>query len=208
MNNKTLASGQRSIEKKGGKLIPALCNLLGTLIILTVVAFCLPLTVPRLMGYEIYNVVSGSMEPAIPVGSVIYVAQKEPEEIREGDVIAFMSEGTVVTHRVVANRLTEGDFVTKGDANAAEDMHTVSYGRLIGYVAYHFPVLGDLMFLYTSTVGKVYMICFAACGAMLNMLAGRLRQRRAGEQTAEEETAKKKTAGKQTDGKQSAGKSE
>lgn len=194
MKNKTLTSGRRSIGKKGGKVVPALCNLLGTLIILTVVAFCLPLTVPRLMGYEIYNVISGSMEPEIPVGSVIYVAQKQPGEIEAGDVIAFMSEGSVVTHRVVANRLTEGDFVTKGDANAAEDMHTVPYGHLIGRVEYHFPVLGDLMFLYTSLIGKIYMIGFAACGAMLNMLAGRLRQRNGSRE--KEEKPEENQAGK------------
>ncbi len=62
---------------RGGKLIPALCNLLGTLILVLVIASCLPLTVPRLFGYEIYEVVSGSMEPEIPVGSVIYVADRK-----------------------------------------------------------------------------------------------------------------------------------
>ena len=50
---------------KGGKLFPALCSVFGTLILLSVIAVFLPLTVPRLMGYEIYEVVSGSMEPEI-----------------------------------------------------------------------------------------------------------------------------------------------
>lgn len=138
---------------------------------------CLPLTIPRLLGYQIYNIVSGSMEPEIPVGSVAYVADVAPEDIQDGDIIAFMSNDSVVTHRVVRNRLVEGEFVTKGDANAAEDMHTVDYESLIGRVEYHFPMLGQLMVLYTGTVGKIYVICFAACGAMLNMLAGRMRDR-------------------------------
>ena len=83
-------------DAKGGKLIPALCNIAGTLILLSVIASCLPVTVPRFMGYEIYNVVSGSMEPEIPVGSVIYVEEAVPEEVQEGDVIALWSNDSVV----------------------------------------------------------------------------------------------------------------
>ncbi|MBD5515734.1 MAG: signal peptidase I [Lachnospiraceae bacterium] len=159
------------------KMLPSLCNLLGTLILLLVIVSCLPLTVPRLSGYEIYEIVSGSMEPEIPVGSVIYVKNVQPEDIEEEDVIAFWSGSTVIAHRVRQNKVVEGEFVTKGDANAAEDLRAVSYSELIGRVVYHFPVAGHLMALYTSNVGKIYVILFAACGVMLNMLAGCLRDR-------------------------------
>lgn len=85
-NNDT--SAYRS-GRKGGKFFPALCSVLGTLILVSVIAVCIPITVPKLMGYEIYDIVSGSMEPEIPVGSVIYVKAAAPEDIQEGDVIAF-----------------------------------------------------------------------------------------------------------------------
>lgn len=163
---------------KGGKLIPALCNVAGTLILLSVIASCLPVTIPRFMGYEIYNVVSGSMEPEIPVGSVIYVEKIAPEEVQEQDVIAFWSNDSVIAHRVMKNKLVEGSFVTKGDANEQEDMNEVDYEALVGRVAYHYPMVGRLMVLYTSSMGKAYVVCFAACGAMFNMLAGRIRERR------------------------------
>ena len=101
----------------------------------------------------------------------------EPEEVEEGDVIAFHSAGAVISHRVVRHRVVEGEFVTKGDANAAADMNTVLYEELIGRVKYHIPVLGSLMALWTSTLGKLYALCVAACGVMLNMLASRLRER-------------------------------
>ncbi len=169
---------ETTTKKKGRKLIPALCNILGSLILIAVIASCLPLTVPRLFGYEIYEVVSGSMEPRIPVGSVIYVARAVPEEIKENEIIAFESGNSVITHRVVENHLVEGEFITKGDANAGEDLKAAPYQSLIGRVTLHLPMLGRLMTLYTSVVGKAYAICFAACGAMLNMLAGRLRRNR------------------------------
>lgn len=167
----------RGRKAKGGKLIPALCNIAGTLILLSVIATCLPVTVPQLLGYGVYNVVSGSMEPEIPIGSAIYVEPEEPEAIKEGDVIAFQSGESVVAHRVVQNRTVEGTFKTKGDANAGEDMNDVAYGALVGRVAAHYPLLGQMLALYTSSLGKAYAACFAACGAMLNILAGRMRER-------------------------------
>lgn len=176
MSDRQKTSGQGGAGK-GGFLVPALCNLLGILILLSVIGSCLPMAIPRLMGYEVYNVVSGSMEPAIPVGSAVYVALTEPQDVREGEVIAFRSGESVVIHRVSVNRIVEGEFVTKGDANAAEDMNTVPYGNLIGRVERHIPMIGQLMEIYANPVGKAYLICYTACGAMLNMLAGRLRDR-------------------------------
>lgn len=143
---------------------------------LMVILSCVPVTVPRFLGYESYSVVSGSMEPEIPVGSIIYVKPVEPVDVAAGEVIAFQSGDSVVTHRVIMNQQVEGQFTTKGDANAAEDVNAVPYGALLGRVERHYPMLGALLGLYGSTVGKVYVLCFAACGAMLNVLAGRMRK--------------------------------
>ncbi|WP_434309827.1 signal peptidase I [Hominifimenecus sp. rT4P-3] len=159
-------------------VLPAFCNLAGILILLLVILSCLPVTVPKFLGYEIYHVVSGSMEPEIPLGSILYVERVEPVEIQSGDIIAFQRGDSVVTHRVTKNQQVEGKFTTKGDANAEEDMNTVPYAALLGRVKSHYPKLGALLGLYTSSVGKVYVLCFAACGAMLNILAGRIRERR------------------------------
>ncbi|MBO5556849.1 MAG: class B sortase [Oscillospiraceae bacterium] len=165
-------------HQKGGKILPALCHVLGTLILLAVILTYLPLSLPRLFGYEIYNVISGSMEPAIPVGSVVYVKAQEPETILPGDVIAFSTDGTVVTHRVVENHSAVGEFITKGDANETVDMNPVPYGAVIGQVRRHFPVLGQLMMLLSSNIGKAYFLCLAACGVMFHVLAGRIREHR------------------------------
>ena len=166
-----------SKARKSRKWVPLLCNILGSLILTGVILVCLPLSLPRMLGYEMYHVITGSMEPELPVGSLIYVEIVSPEEIEAEDIIAFRSEGTVITHRVLRNRLVEGEFVTKGDANAQADMNTVLYEELIGRVVYHIPVLGGLMALWTSTIGKLYMLCLAACGVMFHMLASRLRER-------------------------------
>ena len=51
-------SSTRRPIKKGGMFIPALCNVIGTLILIAVIATSIPLAVPALLGYETYNVTS------------------------------------------------------------------------------------------------------------------------------------------------------
>ena len=176
MAERRTSSVQRPI-KKGGKFIPALCNIIGTLILAAVILTSVPLAVPRLLGYEIYNVTSGSMEPALPVGSVIYVQRVAPETVKEGEIIAYYVDGTVITHRVVENRFVEGEFVTKGDANDMEDISNTHYSDLVGIVKYHIPMLGDYLMVYSNQLTKVYLLTLAFCGVMFNMLAGRMRRR-------------------------------
>ena len=58
----SLTKAKPNKTKKGGSAVPTLCRLLGALILLVVIAVCLPITFPRFMGYQIFNVISGSME--------------------------------------------------------------------------------------------------------------------------------------------------
>lgn len=163
----------------GGKALPALCNVLGTLLLVGVIALCIPLTVPPFMGYQVFDIVSGSMEPEIPVGSAVYVKEAVPESIEVGDVVAYQDSGSVIVHRVTTNRDSIGELVTKGDANNTEDLRPVKYDAVIGRVEAQMPFVGTFMAIYSQAIGKVYLILIAACGVMLNMLAGRMRRDRA-----------------------------
>ena len=59
-------------NKRSYKTIGHILCAAGISLMILVVAACLSLIIPRLAGYEGYVVVSGSMEPTIPVGSLIY----------------------------------------------------------------------------------------------------------------------------------------
>ena len=178
MSSRSLNASQKTAKTKGGKFLPAICNVLGIFILLGVIALLVPLTGAKLMGYNVYNVISGSMEPTMPVGSIVYVESVAGSAIKEGDIIAFESDGTVITHRVVSNKVVEGEFITKGDANEEPDMQPIPYSDVIGRVKRHIPKLGELLNILTTTVGKVYLFCLIACGFMFNMLASALRKRR------------------------------
>ena len=176
-DNLNTLSGKRK-RAKGGKVIPALCNIAGILILLAVIGLSLIVVLPKAFGLTAYNITSGSMVPTIPIGSIVYVQPVSAEElsgIETDEIIAYTSEGSVVVHRVVSNHIVEGELITKGDYNEGNDMLAVPYANVIGIVKKHFPLLGDLMTIYTSPAGKINLFIFAICGALLNILAGRLR---------------------------------
>ena len=96
--------------------------------------------VPSVCGYSIMHIVSGSMEDEIPQGSYVLIKRISPEKVKIDDVICFYSDDPAIyglpnTHRVIKDpiRVGEGfEFVTKGDANPAEDHVTAKGDRLIG----------------------------------------------------------------------------
>lgn len=166
---------------RGRNLPAAVLKTAGILVLLALAASCLPLTVPRFFGYHIYSVVSGSMEPAIPTGSLVYIREAAPEEIAAGDVIAFYGaadSASIVTHRVVENRVVMGEFCTKGDANQTPDMNPVPYARLTGKVERSIPKAGAAAEVLTSARGKVLAGC-AVLAAVLLQCAGALIESRA-----------------------------
>ncbi|MBQ9318000.1 MAG: hypothetical protein IJ203_14440, partial [Atopobiaceae bacterium] len=60
-------------QRARDKYLPGLCNAVGVFLILLVFVIFLPITAPQLAGYEVFNVVSGSMQPYMPADSAIYV---------------------------------------------------------------------------------------------------------------------------------------
>lgn len=156
-----------------------LCSGLGLTLLLVVIVLCLPLTIPRFLGYELYAIVSGSMEPSIPVGSVVYARPAEVSMIQEGDVVVFYGghdSTTVITHRTVENRKDEQELLTKGDANAGNDVLPIAYENVIGKVSLSIPFLGFLLPLVTEFSGKLYLAGVLGAGVLFRILGSRLKE--------------------------------
>lgn len=161
--------------------VAAICSALGTLLLIIIVVACLPLTVPKFFGYEMYTVISGSMEPSIPTGSLVYIKDMEPQDVADGDVIAFYGghdSNAIITHRVVKNRVVMGEFVTKGDANEKEDMNPIPYMNFLGRVELSIPVVGELAQMLTSMEGKIAAGTLIGVAVILQLLASLLDRRR------------------------------
>ena len=161
--------------------IAAVCSRLGTVLLALVILMCIPVTVPKLFGYEPYTVISGSMEPAITTGSLVYVRAVEPETVVEKEVIAYYGgrdQNSVITHRVVENNVSGREFITKGDANSANDMTPVLYHNLLGRVELTIPSLGYAAQLLTIREGKFAMIGVIGIAMVLSLIAAKLNRRR------------------------------
>lgn len=121
---------------------------------------CILLSVPKLWGYQIYAVTSGSMEPEIHTGDVVYVKKADFQEVKEGDVITFsLNQGrTVVTHRVKTVDRENGLLQTKGDANKEEDQNWISGDVMIGKAEYAVRGLGYIALMAATAGGKLFLL--------------------------------------------------
>lgn len=128
--------------------IKKIWNVVSSILVALVVLLALLLVGARVVGLQVFVVLSGSMEPTYRTGSLIYVKKVDPYTIQEGQPITFMmNETTVATHRVVGIVPDEEDptvirFRTKGDANDTEDGGLVHYKNVIGRPVFSIPYLG------------------------------------------------------------------
>lgn len=162
-------------EKKMKKSpVSVICRSLGTILLVVLIVACIPFALPKVLGYEAYTVISGSMEPEITTGSLVYVASVKPQDVQVEDVIAFYGgrdTNAIITHRVVENRVIMGEFITKGDANQTNDMNPVFYDELIGRVELTIPKFGVVAQMLSGTVGKIAAGSLIGVAIVLHMIA-------------------------------------
>lgn len=154
--------------------VSVLCSALGTLLIILLIAVCVPLTIPQFLGYQVYTVVTGSMEPEMPVGSLVYIQRTDAAQAQPGEIVAFYGardSAAIITHRVVENRVVMGEIITKGDANQTNDMNPVEYENFIGTVTVSIPKLGSVAQIMTSVEGKTAAACVIALAVVLHVIS-------------------------------------
>jgi len=119
-------------------------NIISTALVILIVLCAVFLMGSRLIGYQVFTVISGSMEPVYSVGDLLYVKDVDVNSIQVGDPITFvLNEDLVVaTHRVVRIDAANEHFYTKGDANETEDSAPVHFKNVIGVPQFSIPYLG------------------------------------------------------------------
>lgn len=155
------------------KAVKKIWNIATTILVVLVVALAVLLVGARIIGLQVYAVLSGSMEPTYHTGSLIYVKKVDPVTLSDGDVITFLlDEDTVATHRIVEVVPDAEDpsvirFRTKGDANQAEDGGLVHYKNVLGTPVFTIPGLGYVASYIQQPPGMYIAI---AVGALLLLL--------------------------------------
>lgn len=128
------------------------------------------IVVPAVTGARAFTVLTGSMSPLYPPGTMVVVRSTPIAEINIGDVITYQLESdkpAVVTHRVVAvGQSADGHplLITKGDANDADDPKPVLPVQVVGTLWYSVPYLG---WVNNVVSGQMRGWIVPSCAAML-----------------------------------------
>lgn len=140
---------------------------------------------PRIGGATPYTILTGSMEPNYPPGTLVVAKPTAVEEIGVGTVITYQlksGEPTVVTHRVVAvEHAGDGElsFRTKGDANDSADRELVRPVQIKGTLWYAVPKLGWMSTAlgHEERNAAVFVVAGGLALYAASMLGGSLRDR-------------------------------
>jgi len=102
-----------------------------------------------LLGWQLQHVLSGSMSPTYPVGSLLVTAQIDASDVRAGMAIVFedpLEPGHIVTHRAIGPVPEDASaFHTRGDANAVPDPAAVPARLVRGKVLWSVSGLGAVL---------------------------------------------------------------
>lgn len=138
------------------------------LILLTVCAFLVAISMvsqrmsgkkqAMVLGWGAAYVLTGSMEPTVPVGSLILIHEQDEYEV--GDIVTYaIGDRTPITHRIIA---VQGDVIeTQGDANNSKDP-PFDKSQICGKVVWWAPGLGEMVSSLQSPV--VFGVCAVAIG--------------------------------------------
>lgn len=152
------------------------------LVAITIVSFAYKLPILNRLGLTFYTVVSGSMEPTIPTGSLIYSGKFKLDDIKKGDIVTFArtdssGKNSVVTHRInevkkveivlftpdkKEQKITKISYVTKGDANGATDPEELLPNQILGKYQWGIPKLGYVAIFAQTQNGFLLLVVLPA----------------------------------------------
>ena len=112
-----------------------------------------------------YTILTTSMVPEIQAGDIVITYKDQNNMYDEGDVITFVSEGSMtkgitITHRIIKKEVLNGTYYyyTKGDANNTADTSPVTNTNVVGKVILKIPKAGYLQQFMVSKFGWLVVV--------------------------------------------------
>lgn len=143
----------------------------GAILLLVMALGVLVIVIPQLTGAAPLTVLTSSMEPHLPPGTLIIVRPVDTDSLRTGDILTYQirsGEPETITHRITAiNSLSDGSrtFVFKGDNNSLPDAAVVLPGQIQGKLWYSVPLIGHLNNV-VNGANRAWIIPSAAVGLL------------------------------------------
>lgn len=116
-------------------------------IILIVISYENKMSLINILGYKSYIIKTNSMEPTIKINDVIITKEVKEKDLKVHDVITFIKNGEVITHRITKIEYEDNitKYTTKGDNNNVEDSFKITYDSIEGKHILTIPNLGILV---------------------------------------------------------------
>lgn len=174
-STETAEQSKQTKQKKSNPILKAISiatkTVLWALIVITLTLLLITVASRKtdILGYRMYIIMSGSMEPTIHVKDAIIT--KQIDEPKNGDIIAFENGNMITVHRII-KVYTEGDnrlYQTKGDNNNADDPGLVQKTQVKGKVKYVLPFVGRAVLFLQSH----FIVLILAIGIIVIIIIAR-----------------------------------
>lgn len=141
-------------------------NLLKNIIIkllYILISIYLIIFIPSIWGEKPLVILSGSMEPILKVGGILYYKEENINDFNEGDVLVYQLNDHIISHRIV--KVLDDSFITKGDNNKSIDTYEVLNYQILGkgtnwsipYIGYYADFIYNHKYLLVIEVGLIFM---------------------------------------------------
>ena len=139
-------------------------NLLKNIIIkllYILISIYLIIFIPSIWGEKPLVILSGSMEPILKVGGILYYKEENINDFNEGDVLVYQLNDHIISHRIV--KVLDDSFITKGDNNKSIDTYEVLNYQILGkgtnwsipYIGYYADFIYTHKYLLFISVGVI-----------------------------------------------------
>ena len=158
---------------KAIRVVRRAVGFIGIALVVILIGFSMFTHIVPMTGRQLFIVGGGSMEPSVPIGSLVIVSRTDPMTVAVGDVLTVRADnGVVFTHRVSRILdLTEGRFFeTKGDANQTPDAALVPARAVVGEAGQYVPLAGYAQGFLSKLPGMVAALALLGTLLLLSLL--------------------------------------
>ena len=123
-------------------------------IILITQSIVKPNVAPSIFGIKTFTIISSSMEPTFKIDDIIFVKKIDENQLQIGDIISFIQDKDIITHRIEKIEKNEGGlvFITKGDANSTTDINKVKLSQIEGKYIFKISKVGKIFYILKNKV--------------------------------------------------------
>ncbi len=97
------------------------------------------------LGFRIYRIGSGSMEPTLKVNSFILI--KKAKEYKKDDIVTYKKNNEFITHRII--EISGDKVIARGDANNKND-DPINKTDIVGKLIFKFNVINFINYLFNK----------------------------------------------------------